>query len=83
MIRVYGHRECPHCTAAKEKLKAAGIEFEFIDIAASTRETKEFLKFRDTHPEAFEEARKNDKIGIPCFVLDDGTITRDLSKIIK
>ena len=37
---------------------------------------KEFLRLRDTSP-VFDEAKKNGSIGIPCFVLEDGTVTLD------
>ena len=32
------------------------------------------LKLRDTNP-AFDEAKAADDLGIPCYVLEDGTVT--------
>ncbi len=35
---------------------------------------KEFLRLRDNN-EVFAEARAKGYVGIPCFVLEDGTVT--------
>ena len=36
-----------------------------------------FLKIREGNPELYEEIRKEGRVGIPVFILPDGTITRD------
>ena len=46
------------------------------DIGSDVHVMKEFLRLRDTSP-VFDEAKKNGSIGIPCFVLEDGTVTLD------
>jgi glutaredoxin-related protein len=38
------------------------------------RNLKEFLKLRDSNP-VFDEAKTVDDLGIPCYVLEDGTVT--------
>lgn len=48
--------------------------YEVIDIGGHIRHLKEFLRLRDNHP-VFSEVRKMGYAGIPCFVLEDGTIT--------
>ena len=45
-----------------------------IDIGRHVRDLKAFLKLRNHHP-AFDEAKRIGAAGIPCFVLDDGTVT--------
>ena len=38
------------------------------------RDLKAFLRLRDHHP-ALNEAKSVGAVGIPCFVLEDGTVT--------
>ena len=65
--------DCPDCTYVKQQVE--GKEgYEVIDIGAHVRNLKEFLKLRD-HSEAFKGAKKVGAAGIPCFVLEDGTVT--------
>ena len=59
MIKIYGMDTCPDCTYVKAQVKDKS-GYE--------------LKLRDSSP-VFDEARKNGYAGIPCFVLDDGTVT--------
>ena len=54
---------CPDCVYVKEQIKND-----------DRYEIKEFLRLRDTSP-VFDEAKKNGAAGIPCFVLEDGTVT--------
>ena len=73
MIKIYGMATCPDCTYVEEQ--AAGNErYELIDIGTHVRRLKEFLRLRDTAP-AMAAARRAGTVGIPCFVLDDGTVT--------
>lgn len=73
MIKIYGMETCPDCTFVKEQVKDNG-RYEVIDIGAHVRNLKEFLRLRDNSP-AFDNARKEGRAGIPCFVLEDGTVT--------
>ena len=50
-------------------------QFEVIDISKHVRNMKQFLDLRDNHP-AFDEAKKIGDIGVPCYVLEDGTVTQ-------
>ncbi len=70
MIKVYSMKSCPDCEAIKDQLKEG---YEVIDIGERARDLKEFLQLRDHHP-AFAKVRERGTIGIPCFVLEDGTI---------
>lgn len=73
MIKIYGMSTCPDCTYVEEQVKG-NERYEVIDIGAHVRNLKEFLRLRDKNP-AFEEMNKAGAVGIPCFVLEDGTVT--------
>lgn len=73
MIKIYGMKTCPDCTAVEEKVKGDG-RYEIIDIGEHVALLKEFLRIRDNHP-AFDDAKRFGYAGIPCFVLEDGTVT--------
>lgn len=73
MIKIYGMDTCPDCTYVKEQVKG-NDRYETIDIGTHVRNLKEFLKLRDNNP-VFDEAKRTGAAGIPCFVLEDGTVT--------
>lgn len=65
---------CPDCSAVKEQIEGIEGEFEYIDIGSHVHLLKEFLAIRDNDP-LFEDVRKDGRAGIPCFILEDGTVT--------
>lgn len=73
MIKIYGMSTCPDCTFVEEQVKD-NDRYEVIDIGQHVRNLKEFLRLRDSSP-VFDEAKRQGAAGIPCFVLEDGTIT--------
>ena len=73
MIKIYGMKSCPDCVAVDEQVKGNN-NYEIIDIGEHVRYLKEFLRLRDNSP-VFDEAKQMGYAGIPCFVLEDGTIT--------
>ena len=75
MIKVYGMATCPDCTWIEGQIEGDG-RYELVDIGRHVKFLKEFLRLRDTEP-AFDEARAQDVAGIPCFVLEDGSVTLD------
>ncbi len=82
-VTIYGTAICPDCVAAKEQLsKQQGIELEYKDITATTAVLKEFLQIRDQE-EMFEEIKKQGKIGIPLFILEDGTKTFEIENYVE
>ena len=73
MIKIYGMPSCPDCSFVERQ--AEGREgYEVIDIGSHVRLLKEFLRLRDSSP-AFDGARRSGAAGIPCFLLEDGTVT--------
>ena len=73
MIKIYGMSTCPDCTYVEEQVKG-NEQYEVIDIGAHVRNLKEFLRLRDKSP-VFDAMKRVGAVGIPCFVLEDGTIT--------
>ncbi|MDD6552687.1 MAG: glutaredoxin [Prevotellaceae bacterium] len=73
MIKMYVMQTCPYCTYVERQIKG-NDKFQIIDIGAHVRNLHEFLELRD-HNAAFDEAKKVGDIGIPCYVLEDGTVT--------
>ena len=73
MIRIYGMPSCPDCVHAEEQVKG-NSQYEVIDIGAHVKNLKEFMRLRDNNP-AFDVMKRVGAIGIPCFILEDGTVT--------
>ena len=79
MITVYEMKTCPDCIALDEQLSDA-TRFRRVDIGEHVANMKEFIRLRDTNP-AFDEAKIEGYIGIPCFVKEDGTICFDIAEL--
>ena len=73
MIKIYGMSTCPDCMSVEEQVKGDS-RYEVIDIGEHIRNLKEFMHLRDQSP-VFDEAKRSGAVGIPCFVLEDGTVT--------
>lgn len=77
-IVMYGTGICPDCVEAKEQLnKATDIELDYRDITETTAKLKEFLFYRD-HEAMFASVIEKGNIGIPFFILEDGTKTFEI-----
>jgi glutaredoxin-related protein len=82
-VIMYGAEICPDCVAAKEQLKDhSNIELDYRNITENTSTLKEFLSYRD-HDEIFAPVKEAGRIGIPFFILEDGTRTLELSDFIE
>lgn len=68
---------CENTVEADRVVRKNGLDLEFIDITANTTNMKEFLALRDSRDE-FANIKSEGKIGIPCFLLDDESITFDV-----
>lgn len=82
MIIVIGSNLCSDTMGAVTKLKEEGMEFEFHDISASLDNLKEYLEIREKSP-LYVPVKAEGRIGIPCFITEDGTETMDLDAILK
>lgn len=82
MITIYGTILCPDCVEIKKIYAEKHIPFEFYDFNACTENLKNFLKIRDTNP-LFDDVKKEGRLGIPCIVLGNGTVTLDMKDAWK
>ena len=57
-------------------------EIDFKNMSASLADLKAYLALRQDSP-VYADMREGGGIGIPCFVLEDGTVTRDLEAVLK
>ena len=73
MIKMFVMKTCPYCEYV-EKQVVDNPRFEVIDIGKHVLNLKRFLSLRDSSP-AFDEARATGDVGVPCYVLEDGTVT--------
>ena len=74
MLKIYGSMMCPDCVKCREDLDRAGVPYEYLDFADSLWNLKVFLDLRDKDT-AFEELKAAGKIGIPCILREDGSVT--------
>ena len=73
-MRIDGSMLCPDCVECCKDLDAEGTAYVFCDFADDLQNLKDFLLIRDTNP-VFDSVKREGKIGIPCLVHLDGTIT--------
>lgn len=76
MLKVYGSMQCPDCVKCRADLDKAGIPYEYLDFADSLWNLKVFLSLRDSDP-AFAGVKAEGRIGIPCILREDGSVTLD------
>ena len=81
-LTVYGSPLCPDCVEAERILSERKISYKFINITASMANLKAFLSYRDREA-IFAEVRAAGRVGIPFFVLADGTTTLELETAIR
>ncbi len=76
MVKIFGMPTCPYCDYIHEQVKERENEFEYINIGENIRNMSAFTRLRDTSP-AFAHSKEIGDVGIPAFVLEDGSITLD------
>ncbi len=74
MIKIYGMPTCPYCDYVHEQVRGREDEFEYINIGENIRNMSAFTRLRDTNP-VFDHLKEIGDVGIPAFVLEDGSIT--------
>lgn len=75
-MTIYGSMLCQDCVRCREALDRAGIEYTFLDFGEDLKNLKAFLRIREGNP-LFDQARREGNIGIPCIVLDSGSVRLD------
>lgn len=73
MIKMYVMPTCPDCEYVIKQVDGKQ-NYEIVDIGKHVKQMKEFIRLRDTH-HVFDEAKAVGDLGIPCYVLEDGTVT--------
>ena len=81
-VTVVGSHLCPDTLYVLNKLVEAGADIEFKNLSASLPDLKVYFKLRDTEA-MYEKVKEGGGIGIPCFILEDGTKTLDLKDVLK
>jgi len=81
-VTVIGSHLCPDTLAALNKLSAAGADLDFKDILSCHADLKDYLKLRDTNA-LYEEIRGTERLGVPCFILEDNEVTMDINKVLE
>ena len=81
MLKVYGSLLCPDCVACKKAFEEKGIAFEYHDFGEDLQALKTFLSIRDSDP-AYREVKTAGKIGIPCIVKEDGSVSLDWESFV-
>ena len=79
-VTVIGSHLCPDTLYALNKLVEAKADITFQNLSASLPDLKAYLALRDSDPH-YEAVKKNGGIGIPAFVLEDGTVTLELEQV--
>ncbi len=81
-VTVIGSHLCPDTLYALQQLVQAGAEVDFKDILSCHADLKAYLTLRDTS-DLYAQIRGTERLGIPCFVKEDGTKTLDLAEVLK
>lgn len=80
-VSVIGSHLCPDTLFAIQQLAAAGAEIDFKDILSCHSALLEYLALRDAD-ELYTDIRGTQRLGIPCFVKEDGTRTLSLEDVL-
>lgn len=81
-VIMYGTHLCKDTLYAIYKLEDWGADLEFRNISASLTEMKAFLKIRD-EAALFDGPKKEGKIGVPYFELENGVKTLNLQEVLE
>ena len=80
-VTAIGSHLSPDTLYALNRLSEAKAEIEFKNLSASLPDLKAYLALRESSP-VFDGPKARGSLGIPCFVLEDGTVTLELEKVL-
>ena len=80
-VTVIGSHLCPDTLYALNRLVEAKADIDFKNLSASLPDLKAYLALRESSP-VFDGPKARVSLGIPCFVLEDGTVTLELEKVL-
>lgn len=81
-ITVIGSHLCPDTLYALNRLTGAGVEVDFQDLLSCHAALKTYLNLRETS-DLYAQIRGTERLGVPCFQREDGSLTLDLNEILK
>lgn len=81
-ITVIGSHLCPDTLYAVNRLVEAGVEVDFQDLLSCHAALRNYLHIRETS-DLYAEIRGTQRLGVPCFQREDGSMTLDLNEILK
>ncbi len=81
-ITIIGSHLCPDTLYALNKLIDMKASVDFKNLSADLKDLKAYLAARESEP-AYEAVKENGGIGIPFFILEDGTKTLDLDEVLE
>ena len=77
-----GSHLCQYTLYALNKLKDYKVKIDFKDILSCHADLKAYLNLRD-NSDLYAQIRGTERLGIPCFIREDGNITLDLAEVLK
>ena len=80
-VTVIGSHLCPDTLYALGQLSAPKVEIDFRGLSASLPGLKAYLAVRESEP-VYAAVREKGSLGIPCFVLEDGSVTLELEEVL-
>lgn len=81
-VTILGSHLCQDTMYALMKMKDCDAIVEFCNISVDFSALKKFMKLRENQSD-FQTVKENDKIGMPFFLLEDGTETHDLISVLR
>lgn len=82
-VVMLGSHLCKVCREKHALIKAQGLPVEFHDIVENLNDMRQFLKIREGNEKLYKDVREAGRVGIPVFILPDGTVTRDADAAMK
>lgn len=80
-VTVIGSHLCPDTLAALNQLSGAGADISYQDILSCHADLKTYLELRD-NSDVFADIRGTERLGVPCFLCEDGTVTLDIQAVL-
>lgn len=81
-LTILGSHLCEDTRNSLKILKEKNVEVIFENLSESLDSLKKYLLVRETS-EMYAGVRAAGGIGIPCFILEDGTKTLDLTVVLS
>ena len=81
-VTVYGSHLCPDTLFALNKLKENNVDLDFKNISIDFGALKEFMAIRESDP-MYVEVKKNNGLGIPLLICENGEKTFNVLDVVK